>query len=120
MIADERAKRLAGIDEAAAEVQAAVDAEQKALEERQKAAEELQRQADGETAAPPAPAPETATPDAAPLPEPRPCAAPLSGTHDVVGRIETSPPPLRHRPPSLRRTGVGWGTGGSLLGNPGG
>jgi hypothetical protein len=72
MIADERAKRLAGIDEAAAEVQAAVDAEQKALEERQKAAEELRRQADGEPAAPPAPAPETATPDAEPLPEPRP------------------------------------------------
>ena len=65
MIADERAKRLAGIDEAAAEVQAAIDAEQKA-------AEELRRQADGETAAPAAPTPDDAAPDAEPLPEPRP------------------------------------------------
>jgi len=71
MIAEERAKRLAGIDEAAAEVQAAVDAEQEALKERQRAAEELQRQANGETAplAPP-PADAAGDPDAEPLPVP--------------------------------------------------
>ena len=74
MIADERAKRMAGIDEAAAEVQAAVDAEQKALEERQRAAEELQRQANGEAPAPPS-ANSAAAPDSQPLPMP-PGAAP--------------------------------------------
>lgn len=47
MIADERAKRIAGIDAAAAEVEAAVVAEEQALAERQKAAEELERQASG-------------------------------------------------------------------------
>ncbi len=47
MIADERAKRIAGIDAAAAEVDAAVVAEEQALAERQKAAEELERQASG-------------------------------------------------------------------------
>jgi len=66
MIADERAKRLAGIDAAADEVEAAVVAEERALAERQKAAEELERQANGE-------APMPATPDEAdadPLPTP--------------------------------------------------
>ena len=56
MIADERAKRLAGIDAASDEVEAAVVAEEKALAERQKAAEELERQASGQ-------APARATPD---------------------------------------------------------
>lgn len=55
MIADERAKRLAGIDAAADEVEAAVVAEEKALAERQKAAEELERQASGRAPAPAAP-----------------------------------------------------------------
>ncbi|HEY0596418.1 hypothetical protein [Sphingopyxis sp.] len=65
MIADERAKRLAGIDAAADEVEAAVVAEERALAERQKAAEELERQASGQAA--PAPtAPDEA--DAEPLP----------------------------------------------------
>ncbi len=55
MIADERAKRIAGIDAAADEVEAAVVAEEKALAERQKAAEELERQASGQAPAPAAP-----------------------------------------------------------------
>ncbi|WP_447756992.1 hypothetical protein [Sphingopyxis fribergensis] len=66
MIADERAKRLAGIDAASDEVEAAVVAEERALAERQKAAEELERQASGQ-------APVPATPDEAdaePLPTP--------------------------------------------------
>jgi uncharacterized membrane protein len=67
MIADERAKRLAGIDAAADEVEAAVVAEEKALAERQKAAAELERQASGEA---PAPATGEAEPDAEPLPTP--------------------------------------------------
>ena len=65
MIADERAKRLAGIAEAAAEVEAAVTAEEKALAERQKAAAELERQASGQ-----APAPATPDVDAGDLPVP--------------------------------------------------
>jgi len=67
MIAEERAKRLAGIDAAAEEVEAAVVAEEKALAERQKAAEDLERQANGEA---PAPATGEAEPDAGPLPTP--------------------------------------------------
>ncbi|MGR4892810.1 hypothetical protein ACIPPQ_17395 [Sphingopyxis sp. LARHCG72] len=55
MIADERAKRIAGIDAAADEVEAAVVAEERALAERQKAAEELERQASGQAPAPAAP-----------------------------------------------------------------
>lgn len=66
MIADERAKRLAGIDAASDEVEAAVVAEEKALAERQKAAEELERQASGMAPAPAAPD----EADAAPLPTP--------------------------------------------------
>ena len=66
MIADERAKRLAGIDAAADEVEAAVVAEERALAERQQAAEELERQANGE--APMQSAPDEA--DAEPLPTP--------------------------------------------------
>lgn len=66
MIADERAKRIAGIDAAADEVEAAVVAEEKALAERQKAAEELERQASGLAPAPAAPD----EADAAPLPTP--------------------------------------------------
>ncbi|WP_374526434.1 hypothetical protein [Sphingopyxis sp.] len=65
MIADERAKRIAGIDAAAAEVEAAVVANEKELAERQKAAEELERQASGQ-----APAPATAEPQAGELPVP--------------------------------------------------
>ena len=69
MIADERAKRIAGIDAAAEEVEAAVVAEEQALAERQRAAEELERQASGNA---PAPAAATAEddPDALPLPMP--------------------------------------------------
>lgn len=67
MIADERAKRIAGIDAASDEVEAAVVAEERALAERQKAAEDLERQASGQGPAPAAPADET---DAAPLPTP--------------------------------------------------
>jgi hypothetical protein len=66
MIADERAKRIAGIDAASDEVEAAVVAEERALAERQKAAEDLERQANGQ-------APRPSTPDeadAAPLPTP--------------------------------------------------
>ena len=66
MIADERAKRLAGIDAASDEVEAAVVAEERALAERQKAAEELERQASGEAPVPTAPD----EADAAPLPTP--------------------------------------------------
>lgn len=55
MIADERAKRVAGFDAAAAEVEAAVVAEEQALAERQRAAAELERQASGEAPAPAAP-----------------------------------------------------------------
>ncbi|MBB6427990.1 hypothetical protein [Sphingopyxis sp. JAI128] len=70
MIADERAKRLAGIDAAAAEVEAAVVAEEKALAERQKAAEELERQASGQAPTPTAPEEATNEADAEPLPTP--------------------------------------------------
>lgn len=66
MIADERAKRIAGIDAAADEVEAAVVAEERALAERQKAAEELERQASGQAPAPAAPT----EADAAELPVP--------------------------------------------------
>ena len=66
MIADERAKRIAGIDAAANEVEAAVVAEEKALAERQKAAEELERQASGQAPRPAAPD----EGDAEPLPVP--------------------------------------------------
>ena len=66
MIADERAKRLAGIDAAADEVEAAVVAEEKALAERQKAAEELERQASGQGPAPAA----SDEADGQPLPTP--------------------------------------------------
>lgn len=57
MIADERAKRLGGIDAAAAEVEAAVVAEEQAMEERQRRAAELEERGG---------APEG--PDAEPLP----------------------------------------------------
>jgi len=70
MIADERAKRIAGIDAAADEVEAAVVAEEKALEERQRAAEELERQASGVAPAPVAPTPND--PNEEPLPSPGP------------------------------------------------
>lgn len=66
MIADERAKRIAGIDSASDEVEAAVVAEERALAERQKAAEELERQASGQAPVPTAPD----AADAAPLPTP--------------------------------------------------
>ncbi|KTE00282.1 MULTISPECIES: hypothetical protein [unclassified Sphingopyxis] len=66
MIADERAKRIAGIDAASDEVEAAVVAEERALAERQKAAAELERQASGQAPAPTAPD----EADAAPLPTP--------------------------------------------------
>ncbi|HWW56860.1 MAG TPA: hypothetical protein VN047_08210 [Sphingopyxis sp.] len=66
MIADERAKRIAGIDAAANEVEAAVVAEEKALAERQKAAEDLERQASGQAPMPAAPDES----DAQPLPVP--------------------------------------------------
>lgn len=65
MIADERAKRIAGIDAAADEVEAAVVAEERALAERQKAAQDLEAQANGT-----APQAEPAEPDATELPVP--------------------------------------------------
>ena len=65
MIADERAKRLAGIDAASDEVEAAVVAEERALAERQKAATDLEAQANGT-----APHAEPTEPDAAELPVP--------------------------------------------------
>lgn len=65
MIAEERAKRIAGIDAASDEVEAAVVAEEKALAERQKAADDLERQASGL-----APLPEAAEPTTDPLPVP--------------------------------------------------
>lgn len=65
MIADERNKRIAGIDAAADQVEAAVAAEEKALAERQKAAEDLERQASGQ-----APAPATPDAEAGELPVP--------------------------------------------------
>ncbi|HMO75109.1 MAG TPA: hypothetical protein PKD99_10165 [Sphingopyxis sp.] len=52
MIADERAKRLAGIDAASDEIEAAIVAEERAMEERRRAAEELERQANGEAPRP--------------------------------------------------------------------
>ena len=66
MIADERAKRIAGIDAASDQVEAAVVAEERALAERQKAAEELERQASGQAPVPTAPD----EADSAPLPTP--------------------------------------------------
>ena len=68
MIADERARRIAGIDAAAAGVEAAVVAEEKALEERQRRAAELEERGG-------APTPSAAAegdPDAEPLPVPPP------------------------------------------------
>ncbi|AQA01022.1 hypothetical protein BWQ93_18835 [Sphingopyxis sp. QXT-31] len=65
MIADERAKRIAGIDAASDEVEAAVVAEERAMAERQKAAEELEAQASGN-----APMREQADPEASELPVP--------------------------------------------------
>ncbi len=70
MIAEQRAARLAGIDAAAREVEAAVVAEEKAREERRRAAEALQAQADGTAPAPTAPpTAETGDLEAEPLPE---------------------------------------------------
>ena len=66
MIADERAKRLAGIDSASDEVEAAVLAEERAMAERQAAAAELERQASGQAPIPTAPD----EADADPLPVP--------------------------------------------------
>ena len=65
MIADERAKRVAGFDAASDEVEAAVIAEERALAERQKAAADLEAQANGL-----APQREEADPDASELPVP--------------------------------------------------
>lgn len=62
MIADERSKRIAGIDAAADEVEAAVVANEKALEESQRRAAEIEERGG-------APATET-DPDAEPLPVP--------------------------------------------------
>ena len=65
MIADERAKRIAGIDAASEDVEAAVVAEEKALEERQRRAAELEARGG-------APADDAGDPDAQPLPVPPP------------------------------------------------
>jgi len=65
MIADERAKRIAGIDAAAENVEAAVVAEEKALEERQRRAAELEARGG-------APVDDAGDPDAQPLPVPPP------------------------------------------------
>lgn len=47
LIADERAKRIEGIDDASREVEAAVVAEERAMEERRRAAAELEAQGNG-------------------------------------------------------------------------
>ena len=65
MIADERAKRIAGIDAASDNVEAAVVAEEKALQERQRRAAELEARGG-------APADTAGDPDATPLPVPPP------------------------------------------------
>jgi hypothetical protein len=65
MIADERAKRIAGIDAASDEVEAAVVAEERAMAERQKAAQDLEAQANGT-----APQREQTDPEASELPVP--------------------------------------------------
>jgi hypothetical protein len=67
MIAEERAKRIAGIDAASDTVEAAVVAEERALAERQRAAEALERQANGEA---PLPAQPETDPEASELPVP--------------------------------------------------
>lgn len=70
-IADERAKRMAGIDAAAAKVEAAVVADEKALAERQSRAAELEER--GGAPAPEAKASDSkGDPDAEPLPMPKP------------------------------------------------
>lgn len=71
MIADERNKRLAGIDAAAAEVETAVVAQEEAMAERQRKADELEALGG---APPPAPVtdPASTDPEAAPLPMPPP------------------------------------------------
>ena len=63
MIADERAKRLGGIDAAAAEVEAAVVADEKAREERLRKEAEIEARGG---------APAEGDPDSEPLPEPQP------------------------------------------------
>lgn len=70
MIADERNKRIAGIDAASAEVETAVVAEEKALAERQRAAAEAEER--GGAPAPDAAPPTEGDPDAEPLPIPPP------------------------------------------------
>ena len=65
MIADERAKRIAGIDAASGNVEAAVVAEEKALQERQRRAAELEERGG-------APADAAGDPEATPLPVPPP------------------------------------------------
>lgn len=63
LIADERAKRMAGIDAAAAEVDAAVAAEEKAMEERRRRDAEIEERGG---------APAGGDPESEPLPEPQP------------------------------------------------
>jgi hypothetical protein len=63
LIADERAKRIAGIDSASAEVEAAVVADEKAREERLRKEAEIEARGG---------APVEAGPDSEPLPEPQP------------------------------------------------
>lgn len=71
MIADERAKRIAGIDAASDEVEAATVAEEKALAERQRRAAELEERGGAPaTDAPAADTPAQGDPDAEPLPVP--------------------------------------------------
>jgi hypothetical protein len=63
MIADERRKRIQGIDAAAAEVEAAVVADEKEREERARRDAEIEARGG---------APDAGDPDATPLPEPKP------------------------------------------------
>ena len=63
LIADERAKRIAGIDAASAEVEAAVVADEKAREERLRKEAEIEARGG---------APADSNPDSEPLPEPKP------------------------------------------------
>lgn len=63
LIADERAKRIAGIDAASAEVEAAVVADEKAREERLRKEAEIEARGG---------APVAGDPDSSPLPDPKP------------------------------------------------
>lgn len=72
MISEERAKRMAGIDAAAANVEAAVEADQKAMAERQRKAAELEERGGARMADASDDSDGEGNPDAEPLPMPPP------------------------------------------------